>query len=152
MKLSTKGRYGLKAMLVLAQEQHKGPVPLKLIASKQDISIQYLEQLFSTLKKADLVNSIRGAQGGYLLSRQAQEITVGEILNVLEGPVNISDCLMDEDLCKNSSTCATRGVWEKIKKGIDDITYSITLQDMIDDDNASRKQVDNKIDLHHEKK
>jgi len=97
MKLSTKGRYGLKAMFVLALEQDKGPVPLKL------------------------------------LSKDAKEITVGDVLNVLEGPVSLSDCILDEDICANSDTCVTKGVWERIKKGIEDVTYSITLQDMIDD-------------------
>ncbi|MBS5786371.1 MAG: Rrf2 family transcriptional regulator [Clostridioides difficile] len=133
MKLSTKGRYGLKAMFVLALEQDKGPVPLKLIANRQNISMQYLEQIFSALKKADLVSSVRGAQGGYLLSKDAKEITVGDVLNVLEGPVSLSDCILDEDICANSDTCVTKGVWERIKKGIEDVTYSITLQDMIDD-------------------
>lgn len=133
MKLSTKGRYGLKAMFLVALEQDNGPVPLKLIATKQNISMNYLEQLFSALKKADIVKSVRGAQGGYLLSKDAKDITVGEILYVLEGPVSLSECMLDEDICANSDTCVTRGVWERIKKGIDDITYSITLQDMIDD-------------------
>ncbi|GAA0228512.1 RrF2 family transcriptional regulator [Metaclostridioides mangenotii] len=133
MKLSTKGRYGLKAMFVLALEQDKGPIPLKLIANRQNISMQYLEQIFSALKKANLVKSVRGAQGGYLLAKNAKDITVGDVLNVLEGPVSISECMLDEDICENSNTCVTKGVWEKIKKGIEDVTYSITLQDMIDD-------------------
>jgi len=76
MKLSTKGRYGLKAMFVLALEQDKGPIPLKLIANRQNISMQYLEQIFSALKKANLVKSVRGAQGGYLLAKNAKDITV----------------------------------------------------------------------------
>ncbi|MDR1773542.1 MAG: Rrf2 family transcriptional regulator [Clostridioides sp.] len=139
MKLSTKGRYGLKAMFILALEQQNGPVPLKLMASKQNVSLQYLEQLFSSLKKSGLVKSVRGAQGGYLLTRAPSELTVGEILDVLEGPVNISDCILDEDLCENSASCVTRIVWEKIKRGIDEVTYSISLQDMIDDDKAKSK-------------
>ncbi|WP_315165741.1 Rrf2 family transcriptional regulator [Metaclostridioides mangenotii] len=139
MKLSTKGRYGLKAMFVLALEQDKGPIPLKLIANRQNISMQYLEQIFSALKKANLVKSVRGAQGGYLLAKNAKDITVGDVLNVLEGPVSISECMLDEDICENSNTCVTKGVWEKIKKGIEDVTYSITLQDMLDD-NVKNKQ------------
>ena len=86
MKLSTKGKYGLKAMFELAVSgNEKDPVPLKYIANRQEISDQYLEQIFSSLKKAGLVKSVRGAQGGYFLSKPASEITVADILRVLEG-------------------------------------------------------------------
>ena len=91
MKLSTKGRYGLKAMFELSLTQKNGPVPLRQIAQKQNISEQYLEQIFSALKKAGLIKSVRGAQGGYLLVKEPKDITVGDILIVLEGRVSISD-------------------------------------------------------------
>lgn len=133
MKLSTKGRYGLKAMFELSLHQHEGPVPLKFIAKNQGISEQYLEQIFSSLKKAKLITSVRGAQGGYLLSKDLKEIRVGDILTALEGPVSLSDCLLDEDICQNSGKCVTKIVWEKMKKGIEDVIYGITLQDMLDD-------------------
>ncbi len=138
MKLSTKGRYGLKAMFELSLNQENGPVPLKFIAKKQNISDQYLEQIFSKLKKSGLVQSVRGAQGGYLLAKDAKEITVGDILTVLEGPISLSDCVLDEDVCENSSVCVTKVVWEKMKKGIDEVVNSITLQDMINDYNKSK--------------
>ena len=138
MKLSTKGRYGLKAMFELSLNQENGPVPLKFIAKKQNISDQYLEQIFSKLKKSGLVQSVRGAQGGYLLAEDAKEITVGDILTVLEGPISLSDCVLDEDVCENSSVCVTKVVWEKMKKGIDEVVNSITLQDMINDYNKSK--------------
>ena len=137
MKLSTKGRYGLKAMFQLALYKSEGPISLKTIASKQNISEQYLEQIFSSLKKSGLVKSVRGAQGGYLLGKEPKDITVGDILIVLEGPVSLSDCVLDEDVCENSGKCVTKVVWEKIKKGIDDVINSITLQDMIDDHNKN---------------
>ena len=137
MKLSTKGRYGLKAMFQLSLNENNGPLPLRNIASKQNISEQYLEQLFSSLKKSGLVKSVRGAQGGYLLSKEAKDITVGDILIALEGPVSLSDCLLDDYVCENSSKCITKVVWERIKKGIEDVTNSITLQDMIDDYNKN---------------
>lgn len=143
MKLSTKGRYGLKAMFELSLNQNEGPVSLKVIAKKQNISDQYLEQLFSALKKAGLVKSVRGAQGGYLLNREAKDITVGDILTVLEGPVSLSDCLLDDEVCENSNICVTKVVWEKIKKGIEDVIESITLQDMINDYNKNK--LDNDI-------
>ena len=138
MKLSTKGRYGLKAMFQLAIYKNEGPVSLKTIASKQNISEQYLEQLFSSLKKSGLVKSVRGAQGGYLLAKDPSDITVGNILTVLEGPVSLSECLIHEDICKNSGICVTKVVWEKIKKGIEEVTNSITLQDMIDDHDKNK--------------
>ncbi|WP_296645010.1 RrF2 family transcriptional regulator [Romboutsia sp. 13368] len=137
MKLSTKGRYGLKAMFQLALYKSEGPIPLKNIANKQNISEQYLEQIFSSLKKSGLVKSVRGAQGGYLLAKEPKDITVGDILIVLEGPVSLSSCLLDEDICENSGKCVTKVVWEKIKKGIDEVINSITLQDMIDDHNKN---------------
>lgn len=137
MKLSTKGRYGLKAMFELSLRQTCGPVPLKQIAQKQNISEQYLEQIFSILKKSGLIKSVRGAQGGYLLVKEPKDITVGDILIVLEGPVSLSDCVLDEDVCENSGKCVTKVVWEKMKKGIEDVINSITLQDMIDDHNKN---------------
>lgn len=138
MKLSTKGRYGLKAMFQLALYKSEGPIPLKNIASKQNISEQYLEQIFSSLKKSGLVKSVRGAQGGYLLGKEPKDITVGDILIVLEGPVSISECIIDEDICENSGICVTKVVWERLKKGIEDVINSITLQDMIDDYNKNK--------------
>ena len=131
MKLSTKGRYGLKAMFELSINQSQGPVPLKVIANNQNISEQYLEQIFSKLKKSGIIKSVRGAQG-------AKDISVGDILVVLEGPVSLSECVLDEDVCENSGTCVTKIVWEKLKKGIEDVIYSITLQDMINDYNKNR--------------
>ncbi|MGL4797053.1 MAG: RrF2 family transcriptional regulator [Paraclostridium sp.] len=138
MKLSTKGRYGLKAMFELSLRQAGGPVPLKQIAQKQNISEQYLEQIFSALKKSGLIKSVRGAQGGYLLVKEPKDITVGDILIVLEGPVSLSDCVIDEDVCANSGVCVTKVVWERLKKGIEDVINSITLQDMIDDYNKNK--------------
>jgi Rrf2 family transcriptional regulator, cysteine metabolism repressor len=138
MKLSTKGRYGLKAMFELARTQKNGPVPLRQIAQKQNISEQYLEQIFSALKKSGLIKSVRGAQGGYLLVKEPKDITVGDILVVLEGPVSISDCVLDEDICENSGICVTKVVWERLKQGIENVINSITLQDMMDDYNKNK--------------
>ena len=100
---------------------------------------QYLEQIFSTLKKSKLVKSVRGAQGGYLLNEEPKNITVGDVLDVLEGPVALSQCIIDEGCCENSNDCSTKLVWEKLKKGIEDVLNSITLQDMIDDYNKKNK-------------
>ncbi|KXZ39951.1 transcriptional regulator, BadM/Rrf2 family [Alkalithermobacter thermoalcaliphilus JW-YL-7 = DSM 7308] len=134
MKLSTKGRYGLKAMFELALNQENSPVPLKYIANKQDLSDQYLEQIFSSLRKAGLIKSVRGAQGGYLLSKDASKITVGEIIRVLEGPIAPAECVLDTQAdCERSDYCVTKGIWEKIKDSIDSVIDSVTLQDMVND-------------------
>lgn len=145
MKLSTKGRYGLKAMFELALRKNDGPVPLKCIAKQYGISDQYLEQIFSSLRKSNLVTSVRGAQGGYLLSKDSTQITVGDILTVLEGPVALSDCVLDEDACENSGVCVTKIVWEKMKKSIDEVVNSISLEDMVNDYKKNNIKMENDI-------
>lgn len=139
MKLSTKGRYGLKAMFQLAIYHGQGPIPLKQIAEEQSLSESYLEQLFSTLRKDGLLDSVRGAQGGYLLSKAPNKITVGNILRSLEGDLSPSDCVGGEE-CEKEYNCVTKTVWEKIKNSIDAVVDSITLQDMIDDENKLDKK------------
>lgn len=134
MKLSTKGRYGVKAMVELAINHGTGPISIKTISERQNISENYLELLFSTLKKAGLIKSLRGAQGGYILAKEPKEIRISDIINVLEGPVEIATCL-DGDVCENEDYCATRLLWEKIKNSIDEVMSSITLQDIVDDNN-----------------
>lgn len=145
MKLSTKGKYGLKAMFELALSSNGEPVSLKYIAKKQGISDQYLEQIFSILKKAGLVKSVRGAQGGYYISKEASEITVADILKVLEGDMAFTECLLDKDLCENFDSCAMKYVWAKIKESIEEVTNSISLQDMIDDYKSNFKYRDDDI-------
>jgi Rrf2 family protein len=134
MKLSTKGRYGVKAMVDLAIHYGGDPVSIKSISERQSISEYYLEQLFSPLRKANLIKSVRGAQGGYVLSKSPQDITVFEIMEVLEGPIEISTCL-DDKSCNNVDCCATRLLWAKIKNSIDSVTQSTTLQDILNDYN-----------------
>ena len=98
MKLSQRGRYGVLALQDLANEYGTGPVALKSIAERQDISENYLEQLMGTLKKAGFVNSIRGAQGGYILAKEPVDISIGEIIVAMEGPIAFADCMqMDGD-------------------------------------------------------
>lgn len=132
MKLSTKGRYGIKAMVDLAIHYGMDPVSIKSISERQNISEYYLEQLFSPLRKASLIRSVRGAQGGYVLNRKPEEITVYELMEVLEGPVEISTCI-DDKSCNNVDCCATRLLWAKIKESIDSVTKSTTLKDIVDD-------------------
>ncbi len=134
MILSTKGRYGLKMMYEFALNYGAGPMSLKEVAAKQQLSETYLEQLIAHLKKAGLVTSVRGAQGGYELIRKPEEITVGEIIRVLEGPLAPSDCILDsEPECARADYCVTRLIWEKIMDSINNVIDSITLKDMVND-------------------
>lgn len=138
MKLSTRGRYGVTAMYDLALNyniQSPEPVSLKSVASRQGISEHYLEQLMGKLRRAGLVQSIRGAMGGYFLKRSPQEITVGEIIRVMEGPISLVDCLLaentkDKKYCEKSQLCVTRRVWSKVSIGIANTLDKITLQDL----------------------
>lgn len=143
MKLSTKGRYGVKAMVDLAINYGDEPVSIKTIAERQNISEYYLEQLFAVLRKGEVIKSIRGAQGGYILSREPKDISIGEIIELLEGPLALSDCL-EEDICENTNCCPTRLLWVRIKESIENVTKSTSLQDLVDDNNrlnsSSRKE------------
>lgn len=144
MKLSTKGRYGVKAMLDLAVHSSEGQIALKSIAERQDISENYLEQLFATLKKSGLVKSIRGSQGGYILGHDPKDITIGAILRALEGSLAPVDCVMEEDpaSCGRSEVCVTRFIWEKMRDKINEVVDSITLNDLIEEYKRINKKDD----------
>lgn len=129
MMISTKGRYGLRLMLDLAKEGGGRPVPVKEIAKRQDISEKYLEQIISQFSKAGLVKSIRGAQGGYILTRPANEITAGDILRAAEGSIAPVECC--ESGCDHSDGCMTFGLYKKIQDAVDKVVDSTTLADML---------------------
>lgn len=133
MRLSTRGRYGLKAMFQLALHYGEGPISLNTIATAQELSENYLEQLVSTLRKAGLLNSVRGAQGGYMLAKSPKEITVGNILRVLEGDMAPADCVIDNaNGCEKEENCVTKLVWMQMRDSINQVIDSISLQDMLD--------------------
>ncbi len=132
MKMSTKGRYGLRAMVDIAVNCARGEscVSLKSVANRQNLSESYLEQLISPLKKAGIVKSTRGAQGGYVLAKAAADITVGEILRALEGPLDIVECDKDKTNCGEGSckNCVTKNVWEKLSESVNETADAITLE------------------------
>ena len=132
MKLTTKGRYGVKAMLDLALQCSGEPVSLKSIAKRQNISENYLEHLFATLKKSGFVKSVRGAQGGYLLVQSPDNITIGSILRSLEGSLAPVDCVLEKNpvKCDRFDSCITKLVWEKIRDSVNSVVDSITLADL----------------------
>ena len=131
MKISTRGRYGLRAMIDLAVNQRSKAIPLREISERQNISEQYLEQLFASLRKAGLVNSVRGAHGGYVLNYKPEKITVGDIIRTLEGPIAPVDCVLEKsEECKMIDSCVTKEVWDKIKDNINEVLDSITLDEL----------------------
>lgn len=133
MKLSTKGRYGLRAVLDLALNSETEAVALSSIAERQSISISYLEQLIAKLRKAGIVESIRGAKGGYVLARPAEEISVGDILRALEGDLNPVDCaeIMGEHSCGASDICVTKYVWKRISDSINNVVDTLMLSELV---------------------
>ena len=135
MKLSTKGRYGLRAMIDLALNSTDGAVSISSIAERQNLSDSYLEQLMAKLKKAGLVSSLRGAQGGYTLACSADDISVGDILRALEGDLTPVDCaaLSGNGSCGESDSCVTKYVWQKLNDSLNNTADSIKLSTLMDE-------------------
>ncbi|WP_310603112.1 RrF2 family transcriptional regulator [Anaerosporobacter sp.] len=133
MKISTKGRYALRLMLDLALDGTGEPVRIKDIASRQEISDKYLEQIISVLNKAGYVKSLRGPQGGYKLSKDPKDYTVGMILRLIEGSLAPVACLEDEvNQCARQDECATLILWEKLYTAIKDVVDNYTLADLVE--------------------
>ena len=138
MRLSAKGEYGVRAMIHLALRYRGGPVPLSRIAMEENISRQYLEQIFLLLRRSGLIYSVRGVKGGYSLSSPPGEIFVGDIVRVLDGPITPVDCLAENtggeepSSCGRGEDCLARKVWERLRDQINQLLDSISLQDMMD--------------------
>lgn len=133
MKLSTKGRYGLRAIIDLARYAETEPVSISSIAARQEISERYLEQLVGLMKKAGLVKSIRGAGGGYVLARDMKDISVGDVLRALEGSLEPVKCaaFYTQDGCMASDGCVTKYVWQKINDNINRTVDEIKLDELV---------------------
>lgn len=146
MKLTTKGRYGLRAVVDLAVNTNDEAIALSQIAERQGISINYLEQLIAKLKKSGIVNGIRGAQGGYVLAMPAEEISIGDILRALEGdlsPVDCNEINNSEQPCSNSDVCVTKYVWKRISDSINDAVDGIMLSDLVAESKKVQAEVGN---------
>lgn len=130
MKISTRARYGTRAMIELAMNYQNGPVLLKDISRRQDISFRYLNQLITHLKTAGLVKNIRGKGGGYVLGKPPSLISLREIVHILDGSVAPVDCVDDPEICPRTESCATRDVWVLLKDSIVNILESQTLEEM----------------------
>ncbi len=132
MRISTKGRYALRLMLDLAVEAAEKPVSLKDIADRQQISGKYLEQIISVLNKAGFVKSIRGSQGGYLLTNPPSWYTVGMILELTEGDLSPVGCVGNQEAdCRRKEDCVTVRIWEKINAAVHQVVDNITLADLV---------------------
>ena len=136
MRLSTRSRYGIRAMFDIAFFGNGAPVSLKNISRRQEISEPYLEQLFAKLRRAELVCSVRGAQGGYYLARPPEEITVGQVLRTLEGSITPAECVDRPECCGDVQACVSHIVWKRISDGLDKVVDAITIQDMLNDAKA----------------
>lgn len=130
MRLTTKGRFAVTAMLDVALRQHRGPVTLAGISARQNISLSYLEQLFGKLRRRQLVESVRGPGGGYSLARDTHAITIAEIIRAVDEPIDARQCGGKED-CKPSSRCMTHDLWVALNATIFDFLASITLADLM---------------------
>ncbi len=127
-------------MVVLALNYREGPTSIREIAGKENISPQYLEQIFLDLRRAELVNSVRGAKGGYKLARPPSEINIGDVVRTLEGPIAPMECVAEGsegDCCERTQECLTRGVWEKLRDRMNEVLDDISLEDMISSRNIN---------------
>lgn len=147
MKLSTKGRYGLRAMIDLAQYGGEGPVSIASIAARQRISENYLEQLIAKLRRAGLVKGLRGAGGGYFLSRPPEEVSVGDILRALEGNLNPVECpgLVGDGGCDGADLCVAKYVWKRINESVNRTVDEMKLCDLVKE---SRRVQEERESLH----
>ncbi|MDO5301596.1 MAG: Rrf2 family transcriptional regulator [Tissierellia bacterium] len=130
MKLSTRGRYGLMAMHCLANHYGNGPLSIASIAEKENLSMPYLEQLFARLKQHQLVRSLRGAQGGYVLTRPPEEISIGAIIDALEGELSFTCDGGSQERCERRDDCSTFSILDEIQCKVDEVLASISLADM----------------------
>jgi len=132
LKLSTKGRYGVRLMLDIALHCAEGPVPLRAISKRQDITEKYLWHLINPLKSAGLIEATRGAHGGYVVAKPLSDISIKEIVRALEGPLTLVKCVEKPASCKKAQSCVARDVWKEVADKISDTLDSITLKDIVE--------------------
>ena len=132
MKLSTKGRYGTRALLDIALHSQEGPVTLKEIAQRQQISLPYLEHLITPLIEGGVIRSARGVGGGVSLAKSPGEIKLSEVIGLLENSITPAECVDNPKVCNRSEFCVTRDIWSELKAAMDGVLQSITLQDLVE--------------------
>ena len=132
MKISTRGQYGTRALLDIALNQNEGPVPLKAIAAREQISLYYLERIIASLVKAGFLRSTRGPNGGVSLGKLPQEIRLSELIEALEGSLAPVECVDDPSACSRTDICVTCDIWADVKRAIDGVLESVTLQNLVE--------------------
>ncbi len=132
MKISTRTRYGIRATIELADHYKKGPLQLRIIAERQEISVKYLEQLMAVMRSAGLVRSVRGAKGGYMLAKAPEEIRLSDVFHCLEGPVATAECVDNQDFCARAIDCVARQLWAQVEKAINGVLDAVTLRDLLE--------------------
>ena len=130
MAISTRGRYGVRALLAIVRARH--PLSITRISQIESISLPYLEQIFNRLKRAGLVQAKRGAQGGYTLSRPPEEISIGDVVGILDGPVTFSHCHKpgQKEECSRAAVCASRKFWSELESTVNSKLFNTTLEDL----------------------
>jgi Rrf2 family protein len=131
LRLSTKGQYGVRAMYEIAKAVSVGPVTIRQISERQNVSVSYLEQILNTLRRSGIIQSVRGPGGGYVLSRGPEKISIGEILRELEGPVAITSCLDPTEGCIRVDSCVTHLLWKSLGENIERFLDSMSLKDLL---------------------
>ncbi len=139
MKLSTKVRYGTRAMLDLACHYGNAPVLLKDISKRQEISLKYLDRILSSLKAAGLVKTLRGAKGGYVLNHPPAQITVKQIAEALEGPLALVECLQSKTYCRRVNSCVTHDIWSELNRAMEAVLKTTTLEDLVVRESQKKK-------------
>ena len=137
MKISTKGRYGLRILIDLAMHDPGKPRMLKDIAESQQLSEKYISRLVIDLRRAHLIRSMRGVNGGFFLAKHPEEITLLEVLETMEGPISVVDCVRSPEKCHRQQLCPAHSIWKNLNEGIRELTAKITLDDIL---NAYRQQ------------
>jgi len=132
MKISTRTRYGIRAMLELAANYNTGPLQIRLIAQRQNISVKYLEQLMAILKSAGFIRSVRGTKGGYLLAKPPGRISINDLFAVLEGPIVTVECVENQSYCAKVADCTARVLWAQLQEALQSTLQAVTLQDLLD--------------------
>ena len=138
MKLSTKSRYGTRAMIDIVQNSENGRTMLKDIAARQSLSPKYLDHILSSIRRAGLIKNIRGKGGGYILSRSPSSITVKDIVIAVDGAFEPVECLSNTELCDKVSTCGSRDVWLRMKKAVDTVLEEATLQSLLEKNSLNK--------------
>jgi Rrf2 family protein len=132
MKLSTRTRYGIRAIIELAAHYGQGPLQIKVIGQRQEISVKYLEQLMTILKSGGFIRSIRGSKGGYILAKPPEQIKLNDVFIALEGSVSPAECVEEGGHCARAADCVTRELWVEVQKAIVSVLESVTLKDLVE--------------------